>query len=210
MSKVLLASGQRLGRLLLVRESDFRSKEGRLQWECICDCGNYCIIRVKHLREGSVRSCGCLNSDMTALRNMTHGKSHLREYNIWLGMKNRCYKPNTVGYDRYGGRGIKVCSSWLDSFQNFYQDMGPCPKGITLERINNDGNYESANCRWATRKDQANNRGKSTVCKNGHIRTKENTWIVRRNNTPSGVTQQCIICYKNNLKLIYERRRKHA
>ena len=96
-------------------------------------------------------------------------KSYIVEYQAWCGMRQRCYNPNNVGYRFYGGRGIVVCDRWLNSFENFFEDMGPRPRGLTLERINNDGNYEPTNCKWATRTEQANSRRENVSIANWMI-----------------------------------------
>jgi predicted nucleic acid-binding Zn ribbon protein len=111
-------------------------------------------------------------------------KSYTVEYRAWCGMRQRCYNLNNVGYRFYGGRGIVVCDRWLNSFENFFEDMGPRPRGLTLERINNDGNYEPT-CKWATRTEQANNRRENVSIANwmiGHCQECGTTLVVRRNN----------------------------
>lgn len=127
---------------------------------CKCDCGTVRIVSGASLRRGHSESCGCLARDKTALRSTKHGAAvhtrRTREYRTWLNMRDRCRNENNPGYINYGGRGIIVCSRW-DSFSNFFSDMGRCPPGLTIDRINNDGNYEPSNCHWATSKEQSNN-----------------------------------------------------
>lgn len=130
----------------------------RVQWECECDCGNKKVIRANHLKSGVSKSCGCLNIELLKKR-ATHGRSRNDAiYRIWQGMIQRCTNPKNPKYSYYGGRGISVCDRW-GKFENFLHDMGERPKGLTLDRFpDKNGNYELSNCRWATWKQQQNNR----------------------------------------------------
>lgn len=128
-------------------------------WKCKCDCGNIVVIRSSSLVENKTKSCGCYNIERFIERTMTHGKYGLSEYNSWSGMKDRCYNKNNLHYQRYGGRGIRVCKKWKYSFENFYNDMGPKPSKLySLDRINNNKGYSKENCRWATKLEQVKNR----------------------------------------------------
>jgi hypothetical protein len=129
----------------------------RNHWLFQCECGEITSVRKAHVTSGRTRSCGCLAKELRKELFTKHGMSHTTEHNIWLSFRARCENPNHMYYKNYGGRGISVCDRW-QKFENFYADMGNRPDGLTLDRINNDGNYEPSNCRWATWKQQNNNR----------------------------------------------------
>ena len=148
---------QRFGRLQAVKLA-FRDKHNREFWLFKCDCGQEKAIEKSSVKTGHTKSCGCWQLENNKVVGITHNKSKTREYKIWLGIKKRCLDSNHSTYKNYGKRGIKICDRWLDSFENFLEDMGNCPSDIhSIDRVNNDGNYESLNCRWATRKEQNNN-----------------------------------------------------
>ena len=109
------------------------------------------------LRNGTTRSCGCLSREETSTRFTTHGMHGTPTYKIWRGILTRCHNPKATDYAYYGGRGIFVCDRWRTSFENFFEDMGPRPDGLTIERGNNSLGYFPANCTWATREEQSNN-----------------------------------------------------
>ena len=131
-----------------------------MYWECLCECGNKTIVSASYLRNGKIKSCGCLRKEGNNTKHQHTSRSHTPSptYSSWIKAKQRCNNPNVPNWVDYGGRGIKVCDRWLDSFENFLADMGERPDGTTIDRINNDGNYEPGNCKWSTPKEQSNNR----------------------------------------------------
>ena len=155
-------SGVKFGRLTAVALHDERPS---VYWTCRCDCGKDKSVRSDHLLQGRIQSCGCLALERLIARAVKHGDARTgkvtREHRCWQSMIRRCGDPFATDFGRYGGRGISVCDQW-QRYEHFLSDMGRCPYGRTLDRIDNDGNYEPGNCRWATPKQQSRNR-RSTV-----------------------------------------------
>jgi hypothetical protein len=135
--------------------------------KCLCDCGNEKILSLSHLKSGNTKSCGCFNIENIIKRNTKHNHmirgKRTSEYITWSNMIQRCTNPNNTKYSIYGGRGIKICDKWRNSFIEFLKDMGKRPNGLSIERINVNGDYEPSNCKWASSKEQANNRRKKTI-----------------------------------------------
>jgi hypothetical protein len=149
--------GLQFGRLTVVSlEQGSRSKS---LWLCNCLCGQSKVVKATALLRGTRTSCGCLQKEVVSQMYSTHRCSKLPEYKIWKKMKGRVLNPNDKSYGNYGGRGIKMCQEWQDSFEAFYNDMGPRPSAAhSVERENNDGDYSPSNCKWALIAVQARNR----------------------------------------------------
>lgn len=160
MRKIIDLTGKRFGKLTVLQKLD--SVNGFIMWKCICDCGKIVSVSGNNLRSEHTKSCGCLTREVAAIRQTKHGMGRTKTYNTWIQMKTRCNNPHSKEYNNYGGRGIKVCNRWAD-FNMFLQDMGDVPNGMSLDRINVNGNYEPDNCRWATIKEQQNNKRNNRV-----------------------------------------------
>ena len=156
MSSFVDLTKQRYGRLIVLRRYGYVGK--KITWLCLCDCGNHTVVARSNLRSNSVRSCGCLAKELKVENATTHGLSGTKAYKVWGDMMYRCYNKESIHYCYYGGRGIIVCKRWHDP-SNFMKDMGQPPKGLTIERIYNDGPYAKWNCKWATRSEQNKNKG---------------------------------------------------
>lgn len=149
-------------------------KYGNARWKCKCFCGKEFVTGGSRIRSGKTRSCGCLQKIVASSLNRTHGESKTDLYKLWHGIKNRCYNPNNMEYNRYGGRGIVICNEWLDfpvfkkwSIENGYR------KGLTIDRVDNNAGYSPSNCRWVTREVQNRNTSRThkILCKNGETIT---------------------------------------
>lgn len=153
--------GQKYGRLTIIRRLKPEERKSKYKrWLCKCDCGNEIQVDISHLRNGNTKSCGCLQREHIASINYKHGKWKTPLFNVWIGMRNRCYRKHTKDYANYGGRGITICSEWKDDFETFekWAFENGYQEGLTIDRQNVDGNYEPSNCRWTTIKQQNNNK----------------------------------------------------
>lgn len=148
-----------------------KNKYGNATFLCLCSCGNKKVVNSASLISGKTKSCGCYAQEQRVNVNTTHGMGNTKIYNVWNSMRDRCNNKKSKYYAYYGGRGIKVCDSW-NIFINFFSDMGETYKdGLTIDRIDNNGDYEPKNCRWITHKEQCNNRRSNRIIKfNGQIK----------------------------------------
>ena len=167
----ILGGKTRFGRLTVVSEAPpVRHRDGKDKYrrvrraQCACECGGIKIASVSALKKGHVKSCGCIRKEINkrlsargAAACRTHGESRTPAYVSWTHMRQRCLNKDALNYERYGGRGIKICERWRDDFAAFLADMGERPEGTTLDRIDVDGDYEPGNCRWSTPKEQQAN-----------------------------------------------------
>lgn len=159
MSKLIDLTGQTFGYLTVIERFPCA---GKVRWVCRCVCGKVYDVNAGNLSK--TKSCGCMKPALCGAGNTTHNQSMsgtnrrpTRTYAAWQHMKKRCLVPSTRNFHNYGGRGIRIHQGWVDDFQAFFAHMGECPPGLTLDRIDNSGNYEPGNCRWTDQKTQTRN-----------------------------------------------------
>lgn len=152
-------TGKKFGSLTVLEYAGVSKGKARIAlWKCKCDCGVEKTFYGTALRSGGTSSCGCLKGENISNATSTHGMTKSRTYKTWVAMRNRCCEETSPDFPQYGGRGIEVCERWLNSFENFLEDMGERPLRMSIDRIDTNGNYEKSNCKWSTDKEQARNR----------------------------------------------------
>ena len=177
--------GQKFNRWTVICKSSKTNSFYNVLWVCRCECGIVRDVLSGNLVRGLSKSCGCLNRE----NHSKHNLSKTAEYKTWLGIKSRCLNPKNEAYNNYGGRGIKICDRWLNSFENFYADMGLKPsEEYSIDRIDNNGHYEPGNCKWNTFEEQQNNKRTNVyhVYNNQKITTKQASKIAK-------VSPTCIV-----------------
>ncbi len=172
--------GQKFNRLTAIRPTIQRAADGGIIWECQCDCGNTAFIKARDIKSGNVKSCGCLVVDngrrvgLNGAARITHGMTNTRLYHIRTNMIQRCTNSKNNNYKHYGGRGVKICEEWRNSFEAFYEwaMSNGYADNLTIDREDNDGDYEPGNCRWVTNKENNNNKGDNVFVEiGGEVKT---------------------------------------
>lgn len=186
-------SGKKFGRLTVIKVHEYKNQ--KLFWHCVCDCGKTTNVTAFNLTHNKIRSCGCLKTEELINRSTTHNQRHTKLYEVWKTMKQRCYNPENSSYHNYGARGIIVCDEWKNNFESFYiwSKSNGYKEGLSIDRIDVNGNYEPGNCRWTTRLVQANN-------------TRVNRYITINNETKS-LSEWCRF-YNISCSAIYNRIKK--
>ncbi len=176
MAKIKDLTGKVFSRLTVIEKMPHVPCE-RIQWKCLCECGEEKIVKGIYLTTGKTKSCGCFQQEMRGASSRTHGMSQTREFVTWVKMRRRCSNKIDSRFASYGGRGITVCEDWDASFEAFYRDMGDRPSSKhSLDRKDNDGNYCPENCRWATAIEQNNNKRTNRMLTLGNITDTMSNW----------------------------------
>ena len=172
MSKAIDLTGQTFSQLTVICRAENDKRRGA-RWKCRCACGGFATIRAYNLRSGKTKSCGCMGRERLIERNFVHGRTGSPEYATWKSIIKRCTNPNDISFKNYGERGIKVCEEWMNDFMAFFNYIGPKPtQKHSIERINNNRNYQPGNVKWATQKQQCNNkRNNHRITLNGQTMT---------------------------------------
>lgn len=163
MSRLVNILGVKFGRLSVVKQAPSRATPNgtkKAMWECLCDCGNSCTISYQTLKVGGTKSCGCLRKEMSSERFATHKMTKTPTYNSYAAMLNRCKNPSYTNFQYWGGKGVTVCDRWVESFENFLEDMGERPIGTSLNRVQGSMVYSKDTCRWDNRNVQSFDQGK--------------------------------------------------
>lgn len=171
--------GQKYGRLTV---TGFVHKGKKWYWECICECGNSIITQAYLVRNGHTSSCGCLQRERASEASLVHGQTNSRLYRIYNGMKNRCYNQKQQSYENYGGRGITICEEWLKSFTAFeeWSLSHGYADDLSIDRIDNNGDYSPKNCRWVTRTEQNENTRRNHLVTIGDRTQPLSAWVRER------------------------------
>jgi hypothetical protein len=198
MPKLIDITGQKLGRWTVLRregEKVYPSGARQPKYLCRCECGNEKVVVASILRDGSSKSCGCLNSEVRSSlckqRNTTHGQAGSITYTTWANMVSRCTRPGASGYKKYGARGIAVCERWLHSFENFLADMGERSSALySIERNNPFKGYEPGNCEWLLLSEQQKNKRNSAIKTLGDLKNLFSNYAEAKNLTPKQLFEQ--------------------
>lgn len=178
LGRLEIVIGTRYERLTILREIE-PVRHGKNLFRrvlCSCDCGNEVQVLFNSLRSRNTQSCGCLRREFLFKHGHSQRGRKTKTYTAWRSMVHRCSNPRNKQFKNYGGRGIQVCERWRDNFENFLADMGEAPTGMTLDRENNNGNYEPSNCRWATGSEQHRNTRRNVWLKHGGRRMVVADW----------------------------------
>lgn len=173
-------TGSKRGKLLAISPYGAKSKNGDSIWNFLCDCGNTALVTIGNFNSGHTQSCGCLVSEGIRNRDNYHGMQYTPEYGSWSRMKERCNNPTSASFDTYGTKGITVCKEWEDNFLKFYEDMGKCPDGFSIDRIDLTKGYYKENCRWGSRYVQSRNKGSyigTSVYKGVQYESSSGRWL---------------------------------